>query len=243
MAAGCTIFIKAIYNLFFPQHIEGLGLGIGLTAVAGALNYGMGWLLERQGQRQHSLTLQASGQHLKSDAWSSLGLVIGLGLVMWTNLPWLDNVIALGFGAFILYTGYRLLRRALAGIMDEADYQLLSQLVEFLEEHRKANWIDVHNLRMITYGADLHIDCHLTLPWYLDTRSSHAEVKAFERLIDEHTERQVEFFIHADPCEPPDNCRICTKEDCPVRELAFQQPTVWTLTSLMNPRPLYLHQT
>jgi divalent metal cation (Fe/Co/Zn/Cd) transporter len=110
-----------------------------------------------------------------------------------------------------------------------------------LEENRQENWIDVHKLRIITYGADLHIDCHLTLPWYLDTRSSHAEVKAFEHLIDRHTEREVEFFIHADPCEPPQNCRICTKQNCPVRQATCEQPGIWTISSLMNPLPLHRH--
>lgn len=235
--AGCAIIIKASYNLVVPQPLAELGVGAALTAGTGAVNYLMGWALSRRGRREHSLTLQASGRHLITDAWSSLGLVVGLGLVMLTGLQWIDNLLALGFGAFILFTGFRLLRRAFAGIMDEADYQLLENLAHFLQEHRRPNWIDVHNLRVITYGADLHVDCHLTVPWYLDTRGSHAEVKDFEALVDGHTERGVEFFIHVDPCEPPENCRICTKRDCPVRQRPQEVDTLWRLDTLMGPAP------
>lgn len=232
--AGLGIIGKSIYNLFEPQPIAHLDLGLLLTLGAGLLNGWMGWLLVRRGRALHSLTMVASGRHLLTDAWSSAGLVIGLLLIEFSGLVVLDSVIALGFGLFILYTGYRLVRRSLAGILDEADYGLIRRLVAVLHSSRRPAWIDVHNLRTIEYGADLHIDCHLTLPWYFNVREAHAEVKAFEERCRANTERGVELFIHVDPCEPPFACHICQKMDCGVRKAPFDTPIEWTLENVMQ---------
>ena len=72
-----------------------------------------------------------------------MGLLAGLGLVYWLSLTWLDNATAILFGVIIIYTGFRLLRTSLAGIMDEADYQLISEAVTVLDHQRPDNWIDV----------------------------------------------------------------------------------------------------
>lgn len=234
--AGLGIIVKASYNLFYPQAIAALDVGIVLTAVAGALNFFMGVLLERRGRNNGSLTLVASGQHLKSDAWSSLGLILGLVLVLIFKLPVLDSLVAIAFGFFILFTGFKLVRRSVAGIMDEADYGLIRRIVEVLDANRRDSWIDVHNLRTIEYGAELHIDCHLTLPWYFDNRLSHAEVKAFEKLVNEYSGREVELFIHVDPCDPPISCRICAKADCAVRLAPHETRLAWTLDNVMENR-------
>lgn len=231
--AGIGIVIKAGYNLVYPQSIQNLDLGLYLTVFSGVINYVMGHLLERRGRLASSLTLIASGKHLKSDAWSSLGLVVGLLIVALTNIPILDSVVAAIFGLVILYTGFSLMRKSVAGIMDEADYQLIAQLVKVLDQHRRPNWIDVHNFRVIKYGATLHIDCHITVPWYFSTRDSHAEVKAFESLVVEKNELPVELFVHVDPCEPPVSCSICQKMDCMVRAAPFSHLIPWNLDNIM----------
>lgn len=231
--AGIGIVIKAGYNIVYPQNIQRLDLGLYLTVFSGAVNYVMGYLLERRGRLASSLTLLASGKHLKSDAWSSLGLVFGLLIVTLTKIPVLDSVVAAVFGLVILFTGFQLMRKSIAGIMDEADYHLIEQLVQVLDEHRRSNWIDVHNFRVIKYGATLHIDCHITVPWYFSTRDSHAEVKAFEKLVVEKNGLPVELFIHVDPCEPPDSCAICQKTDCTVRGAPFLYHIPWRLDNIM----------
>ncbi len=231
--AGIGIIIKAIYNLLYPQQIEHLTIGLYLTVFSGLVNYIMGHVLESRGRGASSLILVASGKHLKSDAWSSLGLVIGLFIVTLTNKPILDSIIAAVFGLVILYTGFQLMRKSVAGIMDEADYQLIANMVRFLDQHRRPNWIDVHNFRVIKYGSTLHIDCHITMPWYFTTRESHQEVKTFEKLVDEQQDLPVELFIHVDPCEPKASCRICKKTDCSFREVEATQHIVWTLENIM----------
>lgn len=182
----------------------------------------------------------ADGKHLKSDAYSSAGLLVGLVLIYFTNINWLDNITAIIFGGIILYTGFKLVRASVAGIMDEADYQLIENMVKFLDEHRRENWIDVHNFRVIKYGATLHIDCHLTVPWYFTTRQSHEEVKLFEKVIAQNLSSPVELFVHVDPCEPPGNCTICRKADCEVRQATLQTNVQWTLANIMKDQKHHL---
>lgn len=234
--AGVSMMVKAAYNLFNPIEIKGLDIGIGLIAVAGLVNYGMGWLLIRQGEQGNSLALKAGGQHLQSDAYSTVGLLVGLALMYFTQVYWLDHLMAIVFGGIIGATGFQILRKALAGIMDEYDKDLLQSLVKFLNKNRKDNWIDVHNLRIIQYGEAIHIDCHLTLPWYFDLRMVHDEVEAFEDLVRSDTPRSVELFVHTDPCESPAACGICSKQDCKVRQMEFQQRVDWTLDNVLENR-------
>lgn len=234
LLAGLSIMGKALYNIWYPQPLAQLGLGLALTAFAGAVNFGLGYYLKKLGQKQHSLILSASGAHLISDAYSSVGLVLGLGLVMATGLPLLDNILAIGFGSVILYTGFKLVRTSIAGIMDEADYQLIRSMVQTLQEERRDQWIDIHNFRVIKYGATLHIDCHMTLPWYYTTRQNYEEIKAFEAVMMAHAEVPIELFVHIDPCEPPENCKLCPVRNCAKRQAPQQERVDWTLDNIMK---------
>jgi len=234
--AGMLVIGKAVYNLLYPQELHELKLGAYLTAATGAINFAMGMRLESQGKKQDSLILRASGQHLQTDAWSSLGILIGLATVLITRMPVLDNILAITFGFFILYSGYGLVRHSIAGIMDEADHQLMENLVDKLQVHRSENWVDLHNFRMIKYGGNLHIDCHLTLPRFLDTHEAHQEVKAMEHQAKSFHHKPIEWFIHVDPCEPA-SCPLCAKSNCPIRHAPFQEQVTWTLANVMKNAP------
>lgn len=230
--AGISIIGKAIYNLQFPQPLGSLDLGLVLTVVTGGINYLMGIYLERRGRKVQSTIMVASGKHLQSDAWSSLGLIIGLVLVKVTGWDVLDSVMAIVFALLIIYTGYGLVRSAMAGIMDETDTALVAEIVHHLQAQRSPHWIDVHNLRVIKYGANLHIDCHMTVPWYFTTREAHQEVEAFSRVANEQQENPVELFVHVDPCTPS-SCPLCMKMDCQVREHPFEKRVEWTMENVV----------
>ncbi len=232
--AGILIIGKAINNLFFPTELSRLQLGIFLVAISGVVNFLTGYFLLQKGKKQNILVLQSEGKHLLSDAYSSVGLVVGLYLVYLTGIIWLDHVLAIFFGAIILYTGFRLLRTAIAGIMDEADYALISTMVKALEDNRSPNWIDVHNFRVIKYGNAYHVDCHLTLPWYFNIQQSYHEVQQFEKVLMEHNGFVEECFIHVDPCGPPSACLICQKTDCDERKVNSEKYIKWKLSNVMK---------
>ncbi|WP_066509643.1 cation diffusion facilitator family transporter [Rufibacter sp. DG15C] len=234
LLAGIAIIIKSIYNLLYPHPIERLDWGIILTLVTGGANYLAGRYLVRTGTNQHSLTIIANGKHLLTDAYTSLGLIIGLLAIYFFEYIWLDAVVAIIFGSIITYTGYGLVRNSISGVMDEADHELISRIISVLNQRRRENWIDLHNMRVIKYGRQLHIDCHLTLPWYFNLVESHAEVDALQEIITEELGDVVELFVHLDPCLPPDSCKLCTKSDCHVRENAFVGRVEWTLENVIE---------
>jgi divalent metal cation (Fe/Co/Zn/Cd) transporter len=148
-----------------------------------------------------------------------------------TGWAWLDSVIAMVFAVVIIITGYRVLRRSLAGIMDEADEALLKNVVAVLQEFRKPQWIDLHNLRVIQYGDVLHVDAHMTLPWYYRVGDAEQEIHMLEKLISDNFGGQVELFIHIDGCMPY-SCRLCAVKDCPVRQHPFTGQVEWTLVNV-----------
>ena len=89
------------------------------------------------------------------------------------NYVWLDGVIAGIFGVYIIWTGFKLIREAIYNLLDKTDIARLQELSEILQKNRRPKWIDMHNLRILKYGHHLHIDAHITLPWYDSLEDAH----------------------------------------------------------------------
>ncbi len=231
--AGLLIVARAVWTLFFPQPIAHLDLGAWLSVAGGLGNFCLGMILTRYGRRLHSAPMTADGVHYISDTISSAGLVLGLLVIILTGYVALDGILAIIFGSFILWTGFKLAREAVSGLMDKADPKLLEQVVQILNANRRERWIDVHNLRVQRYGSQVHIDCHLTLPWYDDLNKAHEEVKALEKLVNQHMGNRVELFIHADPCRPS-ACSLCAVSPCPARQAPFEQRVEWSRENLIS---------
>jgi cation diffusion facilitator family transporter len=231
--AGISIVIKSIYNLFYPHEIDSLDIGLFLTLFTGSVNLIMGLYLQKKGKELHSVTLIADGKHILSDAYSSGGLIIGIILIWISGIRWMDSVVAIIFGLLILYTGYKLMRKSLAGVLDEVDYALVEEIVEVLNKNRKDEWIDIHNFRVIKYGSNLHIDCHITLPWYYSLEKSHSLVSEVENILTKESENHIEVFIHADPCLP-DSCSICALKNCAERKHPFIKQIDWSIEVILK---------
>lgn len=230
--AGLSIIAKSIYSFILPQELHKLDIGILLSISTGIVNFGLGHYSIIRGKRSNSMTLVAAGKHLKSDAWSTAGLVIGLTLIFFTKVNWLDSCVAILFGLMIIYTGVGVVRHSVAGLMDETDIELLKKIIHTIEENRKEDWVDVHNMRVVKYGADLHIDCHLTLPWYMSLEEGHKRVEEIEDLVRKYFDN-VELFIHEDPCIPS-SCEICILKNCPERKFPFKASLNWDLELVMK---------
>lgn len=226
--AGLIIIFKSGYDLLFPVAIRQLYEGAIIIGVTGLINLFTGLYLINTGKRHSSITLEADGKHLLTDAVTSGGLVIGVLLIQLTEIFWLDSVISILLGMYIIRNGYQLTRRSVGGLMDESNMELVKDIVGIMQAHRHDAWIDVHNLRAQQYGADLHIDCHVTLPYYFDLNRVHAEISSIDQLINVNAARQTELFIHADPCLPQ-CCHYCKVNGCAVREEAFIQEIKWTI--------------
>lgn len=235
VAAGIMIIYETVINFLQESPLQQLDTGLILVGATAVINYIAGTVCIQIGKKNSSLALQASGKHLQTDTYSTIGIIAGLVIILVTRLLWLDKVIALVMSVLVIYNGYRIIRTSLAGIMDEADLQLLNNFIAVLNRNRRANWIDLHNLRVIKYGALLHIDCHLTVPWYLNVHEAHKEIDALADLIKKEFGDAIELFVHTDGCLPF-SCTICTRTDCSVRQQPMKKRLTWTLENIVSNR-------
>ncbi|PKQ63826.1 cation diffusion facilitator family transporter [Labilibaculum filiforme] len=226
--AGLLIIFEAIKRLFNPSEIEQLDIGILIVALAGLINYVLGYFSIKTGRKHKSIALIAGGKHLQSDTYSTIGLVLGLLLLLLTKKAWLDSAIAMLFGSIIIYTGYKILKETTSNLMDEADFKLLKAISKILWENRKQNWIDVSNLKLLKYGDRYHIDCDLTLPWYLNITEAHKEGDFVMQKISEQYPFAIDFTIHTDACTKK-MCKHCTISNCKFRVKPFKKERIWTV--------------
>ena len=233
VAAGVMIIYETVLNFVQENPIQKLDTGLVLIGITAVVNFIAGTICLKIGKKNTSLALQASGKHLQIDTYSTLAIIAGLVIMLFTKLYWLDKVIALAMSGLIIYNGYKIIRSSLAGIMDEADTKLLKQFINALNENRRENWIDLHNLRVIKYGSLLHIDCHLTVPWYLNIHEAHLEIDELTSLIKKQFGDYIELFVHTDGCLPF-SCTICTKTDCNVRQQPMKARLEWTLKNIIS---------
>lgn len=232
LIAGITMISKAGYNFFYPAELEKINIGAILVLFSGAVNYFMAKILIKKGSAQNSATMIAEGTHLLTDTWSSLGLLLGLVIIYFTQLNWLDNLIGILLGIFICATGFKLIRESVFNLLDKVDYSKVKHLLEILNQKRKATWIDIHNFRVLKYGSVIHVDCHVTLPWYFNLEETQKEMDELRKSISQELEHEIEFFIHPDPCHPT-SCAVCEISYCKVRKKQFVKKIDWTLENIL----------
>ncbi len=232
--AGVVIIVQAV-NSLLSNNIPGkLDWGMLIVAITAIINYVMGYISLQKGLKEKSLVLQSSGKHLMSDTITTGGVVLSLIIVYFTKIYWLDAVVALVFGVYIIFIGYKIVRKSLSGIMDEQDIKLVEKVADILEKNREEDWIDVHNMKIQQFGANLHIDAHITLPYYYSLREAHQEMEKVILVLAKNAKRQIEFNFHMDDCKPK-SCEVCQLKNCPVREKEFLKRITWTAQNITQP--------
>lgn len=228
--AGIAIIFESIDALITGIQLNKLDWGIAIIAATALINYIMGYISYQKGKKENSLVLMSSGKHLQSDTISTLGVIVGLVLVYLTGWVWLDVVMALFFGGYIIVVGYKIIRKALRGIMDEKDESLLAEIVKVIQQNRCTEWIDIHNMKVQQFGSHLHIDAHITLPYYYSLQQAHQEMEKVIQLLLQNTDRSIEFNFHMDYCKSF-SCEICAME-CPFREKPFVKTIQWNTQNI-----------
>ncbi len=197
--AAAVIVYSAIQRLVTPAPLEQLGLGLGLSMLATLLNLGTGLLLVRAGRAHRSITLEADGKHLLTDVWTSVGVLVAIGLVALTHWLVLDPIIALVVGANILYTGYRLVRRSVVGLLDaalpEAEVAIVSAvLVDVCNDPR----VEITELRTRESGRQRFVYATLSVPGGWTVTRSHDVADRVEQAIDAALPGTTT-FVHIEP--------------------------------------------
>lgn len=200
--AAATIVVFAVQRLMSPRDLTEVGLGLLISLVAAAVNGVVAVVLLRAGRRYRSITLKADGQHLMTDLWTSVGVVVGVGLVWLTGWNWLDPVVAIAVGINILWTGYRLIRESADGLMDVSlPKEDNARLREILASHTR-DGIDFHAVRTRESGARQFMEMHMLVPGAWTVQKGH---DVMEDLIDEINVEFPDLRItgHLEPIEDP----------------------------------------
>ena len=235
--AAIMILVEAIPAFFAPHPPTNLGLGIFILGGAGVINLAVGLFLLHTGKKHKSEALRADGRHLLTDFYTSAGVIIGLLLFQLTGLVWIDPLVACLVAINILIPGSKLLNNSLKNLMNEADPELLSRIVEGLNNIKKPGWLYPHKLRALRSGRYHHVDLHISLPHYWTLSQVHAAEKEITDALLEAIGEEGDIMIHVDPCEPP-YCPVCKIEPCKERHTAFTGSSDWTVQEVTSARKL-----
>lgn len=225
--AGVSIVIVSTPKLLWateqPQNlVEGAWLTLGISVLA----WLSGTALVRAGKRNNWSSIEADGHHIRSDALTSFAAFLGLGLVLLFDLPWIDPAVAMAMAFWLIFSGVKMARQAVAGLMDEADPVLLDEIAQILEQQRKPGWVAPHRARVHRLGAMIHFDLHLVFPRYWSLEVTHQATLDIEASLRDRFGASAESMIHMEPCTDI-SCSYCDVVDCPVRAAAFSGRTAW----------------
>lgn len=214
--AAIAILYNAVLDIIKGQNLQQLDIGVIIISAAGIINLFLGLFLIKRGKQTNSLTLIADGKHVLTDSYTSIGVVVGIVLVMITGYTIVDPLFAIAVALNILFTGYKLTRDAIGGLMHETDLEMLEEITSVLQKTKQNFWIDLHELRFWKSGEFVFIDFHLTIPFYFTVQQSHSEET---RIYDEMKKvlPTVQIKIHFDACFK-DLCSHCEYLPCDKRQ-------------------------
>jgi cation diffusion facilitator family transporter len=232
--AAVLIAYEVVLSLLRGPELRALDLGVAIVLGAGIMNLLLGWYLIRTGRRHDSLALVADGRHVLTDFYTSAGIVAGLLLVRFTGLAWLDPLVAAVVALNLLWTGFRLVRVAAGGLLDEEDPALLDRLLKVLGPHLGGGVIRVHHLRAIRAGRFHHVDAHLVVPEFWSVERAHELTEDLADRVVKELGVEGEMTLHTDPCHRA-YCAICDLDGCPVRREDFRGRPPLTLDEAVRP--------
>ena len=202
IVAAAWIGWTAWGRLMDPQPLENVGIGLGITLVAAAVNGGAALVLLRAGRRLRSITLRADANHLFTDVWTSIGVVLGVAAVAFTGRLVLDPLIALIVAANIVWTGVRLLRDTLQGLLDRALPEEDLATISNVLAHYEREGIQFHAIRTRSAGQRRFISMHVLVPGRWSVQEGHDLSEEIEKSLVKELPGST-FFIHIEPSEDP----------------------------------------
>jgi cation diffusion facilitator family transporter len=202
IVASLSILLTSVKRLFNPQPLEQIGIGLTLALLAAAINFFVGQILIRIGEKNESITLEADGQHLMSDVWTSVGVVVGVAIAGFTGIDWLDPVIAIIVGLKIGWEGISIFRRSSHGLMDAAIDPQERLIVENVLNKYCIEGIEWHALRTRQSGARRFISVHILVPGIWTIQEGHDLAELIEANIRSQI-NHCSVFTHVEPVEDP----------------------------------------
>ena len=206
LVAAAMIIWSAIGRLLTPEPLEDLGLGLAITTLATGVNLAVGVLVLRAGRRHRSMALVADGKHLLTDVWTSVGVIIGVGLVALTGWQPLDALVAIAVGLNILWTGSGLVRTSTQGLMDHAmphaDEILVAETLREIAESYPEGEVHFHAVQTRESGRERFISLHVLVPGEWTVHRGHDLLERVEARLQDVL-ADVSVHTHLEPIDDP----------------------------------------
>ncbi len=202
--AAFAILYEAIQKWIGGLALENLQEGIFFVAAAAGINALLGGFLVWQGKRYGSLILIANGKHVLTDVWTSLGVILGLLLVQWTGWLPFDPILAILVAVNILWSGGKLVRQSVGGLMDEGDPKLEQRIKEILDAETSKRGAQYHEVRYRNTGTSFWIELHLLFSNATTIEDAHWRATEIEAAIKSSFGRPVHIITHLEPIEAHD---------------------------------------
>lgn len=202
MVAAIVIAVFAVSRFANPQELEQLDIGLVVSVIAALLNLFVARTLLRAGKQYRSVALEADARHLLTDVWTTAGVLLGIVAVVVTGWLRLDAIIAMAVAVQIVISGLKLIREAIAGLMDTAlPKDEVNQIRDILS-HYAVNGVQYHALRTRQAGAQRFMSVHIQVPGAWSVQMGHSLLEDIERDVrDELT--PISVFTHIEPLEDP----------------------------------------
>jgi len=204
--AAALIIYEASLRLFGDFEVELLTAGVVVMGVSVVVNFFVSRKLTEVAKRTDSLALEADAYHLKTDVWTSLGVLVALVLIQITNIHLLDPAVAMVVAAFIIHAAYDITRRSAEGLVDKSLPEAEIKLIERIIKEHESMVLNFHKLRARKMGSERQIDLHMIIPRDLSIKEGHDLVDQLEHDIRKELPKSV-IVIHIEPCDA--NCDRC----------------------------------
>jgi len=202
LIAAISIAVTAVERLLNPRPLEQVGLGLGVSVVASAINLGVSLVLMRAARQYDSITLKANAHHLMTDVWTSAGVLLGVGLVVVTGWLWLDPVVALAVAANIVWTGTKIVHASVQGLMDVALPAEEQERIKSVLERYVSEEVNYHALRTRQSGPRRFVSVHILVPGAWSVMDGHDLVERIEADL-RATLPMLSVLTHLEPLEDP----------------------------------------
>src|SRR5512139_272181 len=202
LIAAVSIAVAAIRRLLEPQPLEQVGVGLAVSVAASLVNLVVALVLLRVGREQHSITLESNAQHLLTDVWTSAGVIVGVAAVALTGLLRLDPFVALLVAANIVWTGTRIVRRSILGLMDVSLPPAELTAVKAVLDSHLSDGIEYHALRTRQSGARRFVSLHVLVPGGWTVHRGHELLENIEARI-RTAVPNVTVFTHLESLDDP----------------------------------------
>lgn len=231
--AAIVIAVEAVKALLEQKSLSPSSDGLWVMTGAAVVNLLLGLHLKSVGKKHKSEALLASGAHVMSDVWTTVAVLVGVGVVWATGWQWIDPLFALLVALHLSYSGFQIVRQSIGALIDEVEPSSLKDLADAFQKCKKPWVIDIHQLKTIRSGHFHHIDAHLVVPQFWDVGKTHESMVNFEAEVVSVYPFDGEIAFHVDPCERK-YCHFCEVEGCAIRMQPMREPRKFVVEKMIR---------